>query len=132
MKDIPHIIEFSQIGLPELGYISVAEYENQIPFEIKRVYWTYFTPNQVVRGRHAHKELRQVIIAVSGIIHFTLEDRQGNKYDYILDEPNKGLFVPNWFWREIRFSHNAVLLCLASSVYDEKDYIRDYDSFKRS
>lgn len=130
---IPKIINIKKIGSPNLGYISVLE-ENDgiIPFEIKRVYWTYFTPNHVERGAHAHKELEQVIIAVSGIIDFELEDTKGNKNQFTLDNPNKGLFIPKGHWRDIRFSHNAVLLCLASEKYDEKDYIRNYEEFKNT
>lgn len=126
----PHEITFTSIGKPELGYISVAQYEDLVPFEIKRVYWTYFTPNHIVRGNHAHKNLQQVIVAVSGIIDFTLEDSEGNKFEFVLDNPNKGIFIPKGYWRTIRFSHSAVLLCLASENYDENDYIRDYSAFK--
>jgi hypothetical protein len=100
-----------------------------IPLEIKRTYWTYFTPNDVQRGGHAHKKLQQVIFAVSGIIEFNTKDQQGNKLKFILDHPNKGLFLPNNIWRDIKFSHNAVLLCLASEYYEEADYIRNYDEF---
>jgi dTDP-4-dehydrorhamnose 3,5-epimerase-like enzyme len=129
MKE-PKEIAFQSIGQPDLGYISVAQYEDLVPFEIKRVYWTYFTPNHIVRGNHAHKQLKQVIVAVSGVIDFTLEDSNGNTFEFVLDNPNKGIYVPEGYWRTIRFSHSAVLLCLASENYDEKDYIRDYSEFK--
>ena len=125
----PQLIQFNKIGEPSLGYISVAEEAENIPFRIKRVYWTYFTPNHVKRGNHAHKELQQVIIAVSGVIEFTLIDKQNNRQVFVLDNPDKGLFIPKGYWREIKFSHNAVLLCLASEKYDENDYIRDFDEF---
>ena len=128
--EIPKEITFDSIGQPDLGYISVAQYQELIPFEIKRVYWTYFTPNHIIRGNHAHKKLQQVIVAVSGIIDFTLEDPDGNKYEFVLDNPNKGIVIPEGYWRTIRFSHSAVLLCLASENYDENDYIRDYSEFK--
>ena len=130
MNKMPKLINFKKIGSPNLGYISVGENHENIPFEIKRVYWTYFTPNEVLRGGHAHKKLNQVIFAVSGIITFTTEDLQGNKETFVLDTPNKGLFLPEKYWRDIQFSHNAVLLCLASEVYTAEDYIRDYDEFK--
>lgn len=127
---VPHIIEFDKIGSPNLGYISVAEIEHNIPFDIKRVYWTYFTPNHIKRGHHAHKNLMQVIVCVNGIIEFTLEDSKGNTMFFKLDQPNSGLFIPKGYWREIQFSHNAVLLCLASEKYIESDYIRNYEEFK--
>jgi hypothetical protein len=127
----PHLITFDKIGSPNLGYISVAEVADNIPFEIKRVYWTYFTPNHVERGNHAHLALQQVILSVAGIINFELENTAGERFEFILDEPNKGLFVPPGYWRRMRFSHSAVLLCMASELYDEADYIRDYETFKQ-
>lgn len=126
---LPRIIEINKIGNSSLGYISVLE-NSILPFEIKRVYWTYFTPNEVKRGGHAHKELQQIIVAVSGIIEFNTEDLAGNKASFILDSPSKGLYIPKLIWRDIQFSHNAVLLCLASEEYDEADYFRDYQEFK--
>lgn len=129
MIETPHIIEFNKIGDPSLGYITVAEEQRNVPFEIKRVYWTYYTPNDVIRGGHAHKRLRQLIFAVSGIITFNTEDKYGNEETFVLDHPTKGLYIPNLVWRDIQFSHNAVLLCLASELYDEHDYFRDHQEF---
>jgi hypothetical protein len=129
MTNSPRFLKFNKIGSPDLGYISVAENFENIPFDIKRVYWTYFTPQDVTRGGHAHLELEQVIIAVSGIITFTTEDLQGNKSEFLLDRPDKGLYIPQKNWRDIKFSHNAVLLCLASEKYIEEDYIRNYETF---
>lgn len=125
----PHLINFNKIGSPNLGYISVGENHENIPFEIKRVYWTYYTPQDVTRGGHAHYDLEQVIVAVSGTITFTTEDLQGNKSEFILDSPEKGLYIPKLIWRDIKFSHNAVLLCMASEKYIAADYIRDYKTF---
>lgn len=127
----PYIINFQKIGSPPSGYISVAEVENNIPFKIKRVYWTYFTPNDVNRGFHAHKKLQQVIIAVSGIIKFNIKNNLGEEFEFILDNPSKGLMIPKMYWREISFSHDAVLLCLASELFNENDYIRDYKEFTK-
>lgn len=126
----PCYFEIDSIGESSLGYISVAEVSKNIPFEIKRVYWTYYTPNNVIRGKHAHKELEQIIFAVSGEIKFNTEDQAGNKKEFILNNPNKGVYFPPFVWRDIQFSHNAVLLCLASLEYDENDYIRSYEEFK--
>lgn len=126
--DKPHLIQFPKKGAIDLGYISVAEKDN-LPFEIKRVYWTYYAPHEVIRGHHAHKELRQLIFAVSGIIKFELENVSGEKLNFVLDSPEIGLYIPKLHWRKIQFSHNAVLLCMASEPYDESDYIRDYNDF---
>ena len=125
----PTIITFKKIGESNLGYISVAEAQKNIPFHIKRVYWTYYTPQDVIRGGHAHLQLEQVIVAVSGTIAFMTEDLQGNKAEFILDSPEKGLYIPKHIWRDLKFSHNAVLLCLASEKYSEGDYIREYEKF---
>lgn len=126
----PHLITLNKIGSPELGYITIAEEQKNIPFDIKRVYWTYYTPQDVSRGGHAHKELQQIIVAVSGTITFNTEDKDGKKEVYILDRPNVGLYIPKLIWRDIKFSHSAVLLCLASELYDEDDYFRNYQDFK--
>ncbi|WP_426476887.1 sugar 3,4-ketoisomerase [Chryseobacterium sp. CBSDS_008] len=126
----PDYFNLDKIGNSSLGFITVAESLKNVPFEIKRVYWTYYTPQDVMRGGHAHKKLQQIIFAVSGTIEFTTIDLQGNKKTFILDSPSQGLFLPKLIWRDIKFSHNAVLLCLASEHYEEDDYFRDFEEFK--
>jgi len=126
----PHIINLNKIGSPELGYITISETQKDVPFDIKRVYWTYYTPQDVSRGGHAHKNLQQLIVAVAGIITFNTEDKDGKKEVFVLDSPNTGLYIPKLIWRDIKFSHSAVLLCLASELYDEDDYFRNYQDFK--
>lgn len=129
-KTSPEYFEVSSIGNSALGFISVAEFPNIVPFEIKRVYWTYYTPQNVIRGFHAHKELQQLIFAVAGNISFLTEDRNGNKQEFHLSNPHTGLYIPPLVWREIKFSHNAVLLCLASMEFSEQDYLREYKDFE--
>jgi len=128
-KVLPRIIKMPSIGASDIGFITVAEGNSNIPFDIKRVYWTYYTPQNISRGYHAHKALHQVIFAVNGKIKFHVEDLHGGKYEFILDEPHLGLYLPPMTWREIVFSHSAVLMCLASEVYMESDYIRSYEDF---
>ena len=125
----PHIIEFNQIGRPEIGYLSVAEPSGFVPFEIRRVYWSYYTPHHITRGRHAHYKLEQVLVAVSGIITVTVELVGGSTEDFVLNRPNLGLYLPPKAWHIMEFSHNGVLMSLASMEYDESDYIRDYEQF---
>ncbi|WP_318847315.1 FdtA/QdtA family cupin domain-containing protein [Chryseobacterium sp. JV558] len=120
----------NKIGSPELGYITISETQKDVPFDIKRVYWTYYTPQDVSRGGHAHKNLQQLIVAVAGTITFNTEDKNGKKEVFVLDSPNTGLYIPKLVWRDIKFSHSAVLLCLASELYDEDDYFRNYQDFK--
>jgi len=130
LKKEPCLINLSCVGEPKLGYVSVAQFP-EVPFAVKRVYWTYYTPNGVIRGHHAHKKLQQIICAVSGSIKFQFENKAGIKFDFLLDNPSKVLYVPPGYWRTIELSHNAVLLCLASEEYTEEDYIRNYDDFKK-
>lgn len=125
----PKLIDLKKIGDPSSGYISVVEGNDQIPFEIKRVYWTYFTPESVERGCHAHINLEQILVAVSGTINLQIETCEGEIFDFTLDSPDIGVYVPKKSWRTMKYSHNAVQMCIASIEYDEKDYIRDYQEF---
>ncbi|HRE98826.1 MAG TPA: FdtA/QdtA family cupin domain-containing protein [Flavobacteriales bacterium] len=127
---MPHIIDFNQIGDSAIGFISVAESQRKLPFEIKRVFWTYYTPQNVTRGRHAHYVTEQVLIAVAGTIKVSVEIPGAEKLEYLLDSPSKGLYLPPNAWHTMEYSHNAVQLALASTNYDESDYIRDYSDFK--
>ncbi len=129
MSEQPHIIQFPKIGNPSLGYISLAEKE-LLPFEVNRIYWTYFTPEDVERGGHSHLNLRQILVAVAGTIVIKTEMPGDIKQAFTLDSPDKGLFIPKLCWREMKYTHNAVQMCIASIAYDETDYIRDYQQFK--
>lgn len=111
------------------GNLTVAESMKDMPLDIKRVYWVYDVPGGECRGGHAHKECKEFIIAVSGSFHVTLDDGN-NKNTYLLNHPYQGLFVETGIWRTLDdFSSGAVCLVLASDLYDEGDYIRDYDEF---
>ena len=111
------------------GNISVVENGNTIPFDVKRVYYLYDVPGGESRGGHAHKNLYQMIIAVSGSFCVTLDDGK-KKRKFILNRPYQGLLVVPGIWRELDdFSSGSVCLVLASEKYDEKDYIRDYEIF---
>jgi hypothetical protein len=125
----PYLIELQKIGEEEIGYISVAQAASNVPFEIKRVYWIYQTPETVERGNHAHKNTLQLLICVRGKIRITLENRQRRIFEFLLDNPNQGLLIPNYYWRKLNFFDEAICLCLSSSDYIEEDYIRDYQEF---
>jgi len=127
----PYIIELSKIGDTFTGYISVAENKKLVPFEIKRVFWSYYTPESIVRGRHAHHQTEQVLVAVAGRILVTTELCTGEINTFVLDSPNKGLYVPPNAWHTMQYSHSSVQLVLASTDYNESDYIRDYEEFKK-
>ena len=126
----PSLIEFDSIGSPSLGYISVAEQLKNIPFEIARTYWTYYTPQNVKRGGHANINKELVLVAVAGAITVTTEMQDGYNHTFVLDHPGKGLYVPKLCWHSMQYSHNAVQMVLASNFYSEEDYIRDYKKFK--
>lgn len=126
---IPHLVQFDRIGNSSLGYLSVAEHNN-LPFPVKRVYWTYFTPESVTRGGHAHRRLNQILVAVAGRIIINTEMRNGRKDLFVLEDPDRGLFLPVDCWRTMKYSHNAVQMVICSMEYSEADYIRDYDIFK--
>ncbi|MEO5999802.1 MAG: FdtA/QdtA family cupin domain-containing protein [Ferruginibacter sp.] len=125
----PHIIEYPKIGNSQLGYISVAE-NQALPFEVRRIYWTYYTPESVERGRHAHYNLEQILIAISGKIIVTTEIPGGETDRFILESPNVGLYLPKFCWHTMKYSHNSTQMCIANMAYDEEDYIRDYEKFK--
>jgi len=126
----PYIIQFSSIGNPSLGYLSVAEQLEHIPFEISRVYWTYYTPQNVTRGGHANIEKELVIVAVGGAISITTELKNGDKETYELSKPDVGLYLPKLCWHTMQYSHNAIQMVIASNLYSEDDYIRDYNIFR--
>lgn len=121
------------IELPKIfdvrGNLTVVEGCERVPFDIKRVYWVYGVPGGECRGGHAHKECLEFIIAVSGSFDVTL-DNGTDKQTYHLNHPYQGLLVETGIWRTLDdFSSGAVCLVLASDLYDEGDYIRDYDEF---
>ena len=125
----PYLIDFPKIGSSQLGYISIAENDLLI-FEVKRVYWTYFTPESVERGGHSHYNLEQILVAMAGKVIVNIETLDGIIEEFILDNPQKGLYIPKNTWRTMKYTHNAVQMCIASMAYDESDYIRDYEIFK--
>lgn len=111
------------------GQLIALEEFKDIPFQIKRVYYMYDTSKGVVRGHHAHKDLEQILICIHGSCKVLLDNGKEKKI-VPLEKPYEGLYIPNDMWREMYdFSDDAVLMVLASDLYDEKDYIRDYDEF---
>lgn len=113
----------------ERGQLVALEELKDIPFKIKRVYYIYDTKAGVRRGFHAHKCLEQILVCVSGSCKIHLDDGT-ESVEVELNNPNDGLYISNDFWREMYdFSPDCVLLVLASELYDEKDYIREYDDF---
>lgn len=119
--DIPKIKDYR-------GNLAVVE-KDTIPFKIERVYYLYDVPSDAYRGGHAHIEQEELLVALSGSFEVKLHD--GNQtHRIMLNKPDKGLIIPKMTWRELEnFSSGSVCLVLASGVYTEDDYIRDYDKF---
>ncbi|MCU8069526.1 sugar 3,4-ketoisomerase [Shewanella sp. SM32] len=111
------------------GSLIALEEGINIPFPVKRVYYLFNTKEGVRRGYHAHKTLKQVAIVVRGSCRFVLDDGK-EKVEVLLDNPAKGLLIESFMWREMYdFSDDCVLMVLADQLYEESDYIRDYDDF---
>ena len=122
------IIELPRITGPR-GNLTVAEASKNIPFDIKRVYWLYDVPGGECRGGHAHKQIKEILIAVSGSFHVTLDNGK-EKQTFLLNHPYQGLLIDTKTWRTLDdFSSGAVCVVLASDFYDENDYIYDYNDF---
>ena len=123
-------VNFPPLG-DDRGSLVALEANKTIPFAIKRVYYIFATQQNVARGFHAHKNLQQVAICVTGKCRMILDDGQ-QREEVWLDAPTKGLIIGDLVWREMHdFSDDCVLLVLASEHYDEADYIRDYDDFMK-
>ena len=125
----PYIIKFPKIGSSGEGYISVAE-RKDLPFEVKRIYWTYFTPGSLQRGGHAHHELQQILVAVAGEIIVTTQMPGGEEKRTVLKSAFEGIYLPKYCCHIMKYSHNAVQMCIANIPYQESDYIKDYKEFQ--
>ena len=122
------IIDLPKIEDPR-GNLTFIEGGRHVPFEIKRAYYLYDVPGGSHRGGHAHKDLHQLLIAMSGSFDITLDDGR-TKFKYHLNRSYYGLYIPPMIWREIdNFSSGSVCMVLASEHYSEDDYYRDYDQF---
>lgn len=124
----PRIIQLPKISDPR-GNLSVIEELKDIPFKIERTYWIYDVPGGECRGGHAYKENQEFIVALSGSFDVVLDDGKEKK-SFLLNRSYNGLYVPKGMWRTMaNFSTNSLALVLSSTIYDENDYIRDYQEF---
>jgi uncharacterized cupin superfamily protein len=122
------IVDLPKISHPR-GNLTFIQGSEHIPFEIERVYYLYDVPGGESRGGHAHKNLQQLIIALSGSFDVVLDDGEATK-TVGLNRSYYGLYIPNMIWRELEnFSSGSVCLVVASRTYDEDDYYRDYQDF---
>lgn len=124
------LINLPKITDPTRGSLTVVENGKQVPFDIKRAYWTYDVPAGEWRGGHAHKKQRELILAVSGCFTLSLDDGKEKKH-VLLNHPYQAILIEDGVWRELHdFSSGAVCLVLTDDFYDEDDYIRDYQEFQ--
>ena len=130
MRNLVKLIDFPPLG-DERGSLVAVEANKAVPFDIKRVYYIFGTKSGVTRGFHAHRQLKQLALCVTGGCRMLL-DNGFQREEVLLDSPTKGLVVEDLIWHEMyEFTPDCVLLMLASDHYDEADYIRDYGTFLR-
>lgn len=128
--EIPYIIELPKIE-DKRGSLSVFEYPNQIPFEIQRSYWIYDVPGGKTRGSHAFREQQEFIVSLSGSFDVVLYNGI-EEIKYSLNRSYYGLFIPKLYWRRLEnFSTNSLALIVSDKIFNENDYIRDIDEYKR-
>ncbi|WP_240773222.1 FdtA/QdtA family cupin domain-containing protein [Pontibacter sp. SGAir0037] len=125
----PYLIQFDQIGSAVEGYIATTQYAEKLPFQVKRVFWTYNIPAGVVRGNHANKATQEVLVAVQGAIRVEAEWGKGQQV-FLLNSPAIGLYIPPLCWTRLSFQDGAMAVCLTSTDFSEEDYIRDYQEFQ--
>lgn len=121
------VVDFIVKG-DERGSLVAIEKGNNAPFEIKRVYYIFGTKRDAIRGQHAHKDLEQLIVCISGSCDFTLDNGKSRELIH-LNTPDKGIYVKNIWCEFTNFSDDCVVMVIASEKYDEEDYIRDYDEY---
>lgn len=127
--DDAKIINFVVRG-DERGSLIAVESMKDIPFDIKRIFYIFGSDKEVIRGKHANEKSEFILINVSGTSKVKVIDATGNKKIFLLDKPNKALYLPTLLWKEMYdFSPDSVLLVITNTLYDSNEYIRDYDSF---
>lgn len=126
---LAQMLDFTERG-DERGHLVIVEGGQDIPFDVKRIFYIYGSDKEVVRGQHANRNSEFVLINVAGTSKVKVKDGKGNEAVYSLNRPHTGIYLPKMVWKDMYdFSEDSVLLCLASTHYDGKEYIRDYDEF---
>ena len=128
-KELVRMLEFPQKG-DERGHLVIVEGNQDVPFEIKRIFYIYGSDENVVRGQHANLRSEFVLINVAGKSKVKVKDGLGNEAVFSLNRPHTGIYLPKMVWKDMYdFSKDSVLLVLSSEHYDPEEYIRDYDEF---
>ena len=126
----PYLLKFEQIGNAGTGVLVTSQQAANLPFPVKRVFWVLETPEAVKRGNHANKVTEEVMVALCGAVTVETESRSGRKQTFELNDPAVGLYIPTYCWLSIGFTPGTVLLCLASTDFDEADYIHSLAEFR--
>lgn len=130
MEETPKIIQLPKI-LDKRGNLSFFEFPGQLPFEIARTYWIYDVPGGEVRGSHAFREQQEFIVALSGSFDIVLNDGE-TEQKFSLNRSYDGLYIPKMYWRRLEnFSTNSLALIVSDRKYDESDYLRNFEQFKK-
>jgi len=127
----PEIIEFAPKGSSELGFLSIAENLKSIPFEVKRVFWLYDVASYIERGNHAHRETEQILICMNGEIEFFAEMPDREKFNFTINSPSAGIYIPACAWHYMKYKKGTIQLVLASTLFSEDDYFREYVDFDK-
>lgn len=131
LLDSVKMIDFQQRG-DDRGYLVVIEENKEIPFELKRIFYMYGSDTTVVRGQHANRKTEFVLVNVAGSSKVLVKDGLGNEREFVLDKAHSGIYIPRMIWKDMYdFSSDSILLVLASELYDNTEYIRDYDEYTR-
>ncbi|MDB5274947.1 MAG: hypothetical protein JWO58_3314 [Chitinophagaceae bacterium] len=128
--ELPYIINFQHTGSAEFGFLDIAEVGKNIPFDVKRLFWTHSVPNGVTRGHHAHKATQQILIAIEGTIHVTTEMPCGEIMKFTLSSSTQGIYLPPHVWHSMDYYNDAVQIVFCSAHFSEADYLREYKDYK--
>lgn len=131
MIQLVQMLELPQHG-DDRGHLVICEGNQDIPFEIKRIFYIFGSDKNVIRGQHANRKTEFVLINVAGTSKIRVKDGKGNEAVFSLNRPHTGIYLPKMIWKDMfDFSEDSVLLCLASEHYDASEYIRSYDEFEK-
>jgi dTDP-4-dehydrorhamnose 3,5-epimerase-like enzyme len=128
--DLPYLINFQHTGNSEFGFLDIAEVGKNVPFEIKRIFWTHSVPNGITRGYHAHKKTRQILIALEGKVKVTTEMPDGTATVFELSNSTQGVYLPPHVWHVMEYNDNAIQVVFCSDLFAESDYLREYEDYK--
>lgn len=131
-RDNPKKLNINTVNHADLGSLSVVDFKSVLPFDIKRCFYVYDIKKGTIRGEHAHYELKQFIWCVKGKLKISAISIEKKSYEFILDKPNQGIYIPNLTWaNQLTLSDECIYIIAASDYYKESDYIRNWGDFQK-